>query len=43
MNTQLVIAAAALVAGILVLVAPQTTRFAVGGWLILAGILWLVR
>ena len=43
MNTQVLIALLALVCGIITIAVPNAMRFAVGGWMIIAGILWLIK
>lgn len=42
MTTQTFVAITALLAGIAVLASPAVIRWAVGGWLLVAGVLWLV-
>jgi Protein of unknown function (DUF3096) len=43
MSLQALVAVAALVAGIVILVMPKMLHYIVAAWLIVYGIIWLVR
>ena len=43
MSLQALVALAALVAGVLILVMPKMLQYIVAAWLIVYGIIWLVR